>query len=168
MTARSADSISISHSWSSQEGRGLSIGPVNALTTLLLRRPRHAAHALSVAEWTQPVKHDRSVVWPIYDLMKAHQEMSAQEIEGYYALIGLRYAPTLAVSEIAKAASVSADERRKLAKSGQAMPDGSFPIPDESHLSSAIRLARTPEHRAHIKKRARALGKSHLVPQHWT
>lgn len=72
------------------------------------------------------------------------------------------WAPTLA-----KAAPTGAEDRRKMAKSGTAMPDGSFPIPDESHLRSAIRLAKTPAQRAHIKKRAAALGKTNLIPDGW-
>lgn len=67
----------------------------------------------------------------------------------------------------AKAATVSAEDRRKMAKSGQAMPDGSFPIPDEEHLRSAIKLARTPAQRRHVIKRAKALGKSALIPDSW-
>lgn len=66
------------------------------------------------------------------------------------------------------AAFVGAKARRKMAKQGVAMPDGSFPIPDESHLNSAIRLARTPEQRAHIKRRAAALGLSAKIPDSWS
>lgn len=67
----------------------------------------------------------------------------------------------------AKAATVSAEDRRKMAKSGSAMPDGSFPIPDEEHLRSAIKLAHTPAQRRHVIKRAKALGKSNLIPDTW-
>jgi hypothetical protein len=59
-------------------------------------------------------------------------------------------------------------ERLKMGKKGVALPDGSFPIPDENHLKSAIKLARTPKHRSHIRKRAGALGKTHLIPSDWS
>lgn len=65
------------------------------------------------------------------------------------------------------AAFIGAKDRRKLAGKGTAMPDGSFPIPDIAHLKSAIRLARTDAQRAHIMKRARALGASNLIPDDW-
>lgn len=67
---------------------------------------------------------------------------------------------------------VSAEARRKYAKSGVAMPNGDFPIPDEGHLRSAIgRLAEykgdKAAAKAHIIKRAKALGLTHLLPKDW-
>lgn len=67
---------------------------------------------------------------------------------------------------------VSAEERRKDAKSGVAMPNGAFPIPDEGHLRSAIgRLAEYKGDKAaakhHIIERAKALGLTHLLPKDW-
>lgn len=67
---------------------------------------------------------------------------------------------------------VSAAQRRKYAKSGVAMPDGAFPIPDEGHLRSAIgRLGNYKGDKAvakrHIIKRAKALGLTHLLPEDW-
>ena len=67
---------------------------------------------------------------------------------------------------------VSAAERRKFARSGVAMPNGDFPIPNEGHLRSAIgRLAEYKGNRAaakrHIIARARALGLVHLLPKEW-
>jgi hypothetical protein len=75
------------------------------------------------------------------------------------------WAPTL---DLAAAAPIDMEERRRMGTSGVAMPDGSFPIPDVSHLESAIRLARTPEQRSHVMKRAKALGKSNMIPDAWT
>jgi hypothetical protein len=75
------------------------------------------------------------------------------------------WAPTLLND--AAAVTVPMDERRKMATNGTAMPDGSFPIPDVEHLHSAIRLARTPEQRRHVIKRARALGKTDMIPDSW-
>jgi hypothetical protein len=65
----------------------------------------------------------------------------------------------------------STAERQKLAKSGAAMSHGGFPIKNESDLRNAIRAigrAKNPAAaKAHIKKRARALGLSKLIPSSW-
>jgi hypothetical protein len=58
-----------------------------------------------------------------------------------------------------------------MAKSGQAMPHGGYPIKSEKDLRNAIQAvgrARNPSAtRAHIRKRARAIGKSNLIPESW-
>jgi hypothetical protein len=60
----------------------------------------------------------------------------------------------------------SASERRSDAKSGAAMPDGSFPIENAEDLANARRLAGKAKDpaaaRAHIARRAKALGLSKL------
>ena len=65
----------------------------------------------------------------------------------------------------------SAERREKLAKSGKAMPGGGFPIESEQDLKNAIHAigrAKNPgAARAHIKKRARALGLTKLLPENW-
>lgn len=65
----------------------------------------------------------------------------------------------------------TAEERRDMAKNGQALPDGSFPIKDEEDLRNAIqaigRASDPAAAKAHIKKRARALGHSELIPEGW-
>lgn len=58
---------------------------------------------------------------------------------------------------------VSVDERKKMADTGVAMPNGDFPIPDKGHLQSALGhfssyTGDKKEAAAHIKKRAKALG----------
>jgi hypothetical protein len=64
-------------------------------------------------------------------------------------------------------------ERTELADKGAAMPDGSFPIKSEQDLKNAIQaIGRAkPDKRAavksHIKKRARALGLTNLLPDGW-
>lgn len=67
---------------------------------------------------------------------------------------------------------VSAADRRKDAKSGVAMPNGDFPIPDEGHLRSAVGhlgnyTGDKGAAKAHIITRARALGLTHLLPEDW-
>jgi HK97 family phage prohead protease len=65
----------------------------------------------------------------------------------------------------------SADERRDAAKRGNAMPNESFPINNKTDLKNAIRLvghAQDPEAaKLHIKKRAKALGCTDLIPESW-
>jgi hypothetical protein len=65
----------------------------------------------------------------------------------------------------------NAEQRRKMAEDGRALPDGSYPIADEEDLRNAIHAigrASDPEKaKAHIKKRARALGKGDLIPEEW-
>lgn len=64
-------------------------------------------------------------------------------------------------------------DRRRMAKQGIALPDGSFPIPDVDHVRRAVlAYGRAPgEKRAavrrHIIRRARALGALRLVPRDW-
>jgi hypothetical protein len=66
----------------------------------------------------------------------------------------------------------SADERKKAAKKGQAKSDGSFPIKNAQDLKNAIRLvgnAKNPAAaKAHIIRRAKALGLTKLLPKGWT
>lgn len=67
---------------------------------------------------------------------------------------------------------VSTKERKKLADEGNALPDGSFPIDNVEDLKNAIQAigrAKDPaKAKAHIKKRARALGHPELIPEDWS
>ena len=80
---------------------------------------------------------------------------------------------TLAAAAVAEFKQFTEDERKALAKKGQALPDGSYPIRNESDLKNAISAygRSNPEDRAkvrtHIRKRARALGKEELIPENW-
>lgn len=62
-------------------------------------------------------------------------------------------------------------ERRELAKEGEAMKDGSFPIRNAQDLKDAIQSvgrAKDPAAaRRWIKKRAKELGKESLLPESW-
>jgi hypothetical protein len=79
----------------------------------------------------------------------------------------------LVASAVAELASISEEERKDLAEKGHALPDGSYPIRNESDLKNAIKAygRSTPKDRAkvrtHIRKRARALGKADLIPENW-
>lgn len=65
----------------------------------------------------------------------------------------------------------SEKEREELAKEGEAMPDGSFPIRNTQDLKDAIRLAGMAKNpnkaRKWIKKRAKELGEEDLIPETW-
>jgi hypothetical protein len=70
-------------------------------------------------------------------------------------------------------ANIPLMERQKLAKTGKAMPNGGFPIRNAHDLGNAIHaFGRAKESdradvKRHIIKRARALGKSDLIPESW-
>jgi hypothetical protein len=70
-------------------------------------------------------------------------------------------------------AFISSSVRKKLAKSGKALPDGSFPIRNASDLKNAIKSygRASKEKRALVKKhiieRARDLKKYDLIPEEW-
>lgn len=65
----------------------------------------------------------------------------------------------------------STAQRRSLAKSGAAEPDGSYPIRNASDLKNAIRDfgrgGSKPADKAHIIARAKALGLSKNLPMSW-
>ena len=73
---------------------------------------------------------------------------------------------------VAKFRDFSPDERATMAKSGVAMPDGEYPIPDADALDRAIKsIGRATDRAAvmaHIKKRATALGKTSALPKEWS
>lgn len=68
---------------------------------------------------------------------------------------------------------ISMKDRQKLAKKGQALPDGSYPIRNVDDLKNAIQAygrskpSRRAAVRRHIMKRARALEKPDLIPDKW-
>ena len=65
----------------------------------------------------------------------------------------------------------STASRRRMAESGQAMPDGSFPIANRTDLRNAIqsvgRASNYEAARRHIISRARALGAEDMLPEDW-
>ena len=62
-------------------------------------------------------------------------------------------------------------ERAAAADSGEAMPDGSYPIKNASDLQNAVQAyGRAKDKKAtkkHIKRRAKALGRQDLLPDKW-
>lgn len=65
----------------------------------------------------------------------------------------------------------SEDERMKLAKSGKALSDGSFPIVNEGDLKNAIKAVGRAKNRSkaiqHIIKRAQSMDLMSLIPDNW-
>lgn len=74
-------------------------------------------------------------------------------------------------AEIALKRAYSDDDRDAMAKKGQALPDGSYPIKDEEDLRNAIqaygRAKDKPAAKAHIMKRAMDLKLEDLIPMNW-
>ncbi len=63
-------------------------------------------------------------------------------------------------------------DRDRMSKSGEAMPDGSYPIADEEDLNNAIHAvgrgnADHDDIRKHVIKRAKALGHPEAIPDNW-
>lgn len=65
----------------------------------------------------------------------------------------------------------SDESRKKLAKNGMALPDGSYPIENESDLENAISAFGRAKNKArakkHIIKRATSLGRQDMIPEKW-
>lgn len=65
----------------------------------------------------------------------------------------------------------STAQRKKMAEEGKAMPDGSYPIANRTDLMNAIRSwgrgGADPKVKDHIKRRAKALGLSDMIPENW-
>lgn len=62
-------------------------------------------------------------------------------------------------------------QRKAAAKTGEAMPDGSFPIGNVEDLHNAVMLLHNAKHpseaKEHIKRRAAALGATKELPKEW-
>ena len=65
----------------------------------------------------------------------------------------------------------SAEQRRRMASEGAAMPDGSFPIANRADLQNAIqsvgRASNYAAAKAHIIRRAKALNAIDMLPEDW-
>lgn len=90
-----------------------------------------------------------------------YDEYSAEEAEEIEA----------EAAEIALKRAYTEESRMDMAKRGMALPDGSYPIKDEADLRNAIqaygRAKDKDAAKAHIIKRAMALGKEDLIPENW-
>lgn len=75
------------------------------------------------------------------------------------------------VAEISLKRAYSDEQRQQMADKGTALPDGSYPIEDETDLRNAIQAyGRSKDKEAtkkHIMKRARSLGMEKMIPEDW-
>jgi hypothetical protein len=76
------------------------------------------------------------------------------------------------VADLALKRMYDDETRETMAKAGEALPDGSYPIADEDDLKNAIqaygRAKDKAKAKAHIMKRAAALGLEDLIPEEWS
>ena len=91
-----------------------------------------------------------------------YTDMAAQLITAYNDLPDELKRAAEAVAEL-RAASIGVGDRKALAAKGHALPDGSYPIPDKSHLHAAAVLAASKHGdykaaKALIRRRAKDLG----------
>ncbi len=90
-------------------------------------------------------------------------------IKGLPELLAAKYGEE---AEILVMKNYSSDERAQMAKNGQAMPDGSFPIVDREDLKNAVQSAGRAQDPAaakkHIMARAKAMGMMDMMPADWT
>jgi hypothetical protein len=105
----------------------------------------------------------------LYLDVKAHIARRASEL-GLSDLVPAGWKETASLAAEAEMAKSFSDEKRKdLAKKGLALPDGSYPIESKGDLSNAMQAygrakpADRAKVKAHLLKRARALGASPAV-----
>ena len=112
-------------------------------------------------------------------------EINGIDGKSYDVFVGLdgevlgydRYEPEQAADIEAEAAEIALkraftdDQRTSMAKEGNALPDGSYPISNAGDLRNAISaFGRAKDKEAakrHIMKRAKALGQEKLIPVSW-
>jgi hypothetical protein len=115
-----------------------------------------------LASFTEGNKAEAEAVYA--GIAEEFDHLSVEQWESMMALI-------LAQSKDS-ARDFSTEEREKLAKKGQAMPDGSYPIATVGDLRNAIqafgRAKNASAVKQHIIKRAKALGKTDLLPDGWS
>jgi hypothetical protein len=98
-------------------------------------------------------------VMPATALMQSAREWTEEEVEDFK----VRFAEAAALGFAKDSREFSADERKKHAAEGNALPDGSYPIPDKDALRRAAVLARSGHGdvaaaKRLIARRAKALG----------
>jgi len=107
-----------------------------------------------------------------YSAQEAVENRLADAIHGVEARAGWDLSIYGGPRRVRDADKYSAEDRRRMAASGEAMPDGSYPIADAADLDNAIHAvgrggASHDAIRRHIIKRADALGLSSRIPDNW-
>jgi len=94
-----------------------------------------------------------------------------EEVDEFCRVLKARGMSMKDAIEVLQKRDFSQAQRDEAAKTGAAMPDGSFPIKNEEDLHNAIRLAGKAKNpvaaRAHIKERAKAMGMESAIPDDW-
>jgi hypothetical protein len=102
--------------------------------------------------------------------VKVSNVISSETMLEFFGLDGTGLHPE-AAAWIERAKDFSQDKRDELAKKGHALPDGSFPIENKDDLRNALhafgRAGDKAAAKAHIKKRAAALGADDMLPETW-
>lgn len=117
-----------------------------------------------IAQW----HHDALGYWPA-----THAKMVRDGVKAGLGVSGNRtsWENVLTSSAALCYRTIPTEKRKQMAKDGTALPDGSFPIENVEDLKNAIQSigrAKDPaKAKAHIRKRAAALGQSDLIPDTW-
>lgn len=118
----------------------------------------------------------KSVDGQAHEVEELHQTDNGQPLPWF--MKAFAYAPDQ-VNHLAKTSDnqsmekkdYSDKEREAMAENGEALPDGSFPIKTVADLKNAIKaVGRAKDEakaKAHIIKRAKALGRTDLLPEDW-
>ena len=150
---REAKAGALSGDWRQVIGRGLEFLAALVVNVPGFPIPRPEARIVASASGEEEV----------LALVAAGMVEPAEQVEGMSRTEYLRKIRALTDVEDFTFA-ISAEDRRRMAKSGVALPDGSFPIPDCDYAERAIRAQgrANPGDRAkvvaHIRKRVKALG----------
>jgi hypothetical protein len=148
------------------------------------KRKEYAKEGWALPDGSYPIKTEEDLKRAIYAYGRSNPEDRAKvrtHIRKRARALGRadmipenwKAASALIASYFADFAQFTEEERKKLAESGEALPDGSYPIRNEKDLKNAIKAygRSNPKDRAkvraHIRKRAKALGKANLVPENW-
>lgn len=130
--------------------------------------------ALAPSPADMPQRKDGSAVMHNGSVSPAPEKGSVPDMiqSGMFASpVANRLNDALRAEDLLMKRDFSASQRRSAAGSGAAMPDGSFPIKNGEDLGNAIHLAGHGKNpaaaRAHIKRRAAALGMSDRIPDSW-
>ena len=125
-------------------------------------------HLGASADGEDRIPEDADVVRELYPMLESIDEAVSYlynpQPNTAYRVVGNSPTSKESVNE----REYNAEERKSMADSGEALPDGSYPIADEEDLKNAIQsfgLGKNhPAAAKHIAKRAKALGLSDLIP----
>lgn len=124
-------------------------------------------------EWEQvwKSKRDGATFKTKADLRKHHDALDKTAAENAVKSPTLDKLDEINVALGIEKREFSADERKKDAKNGAAMKDGSFPIENAEDLANAVKAYGRAKNKAaakrHIIARAKALGKADMLPEGW-